>query len=205
MPAKNVVREFAPGQYYHVYNRGVAKQLVFLDTADKQKFLSIVERHLDPDNSATRYDGVPYRKFNGEIELLCYCLMGNHFHLLIYLKGEGEAFSEFMRSVCTAYTMYFNKRHRRVGGLFQGVYKATRVSSESYLEHITRYIHLNPRTYKTYHYSSLPQYLGKPAPVWLRPERVLAMFEGADYLKFLEDYEGQKAIFDELKYELADQ
>lgn len=205
MPAKNVLREFAAGHYYHIYNRGVAKQPIFLDAADKQKFLKIIERHLDPGGVALRHDGVPYRKFDVEIELLCYCLMGNHFHMLVYLSGEGEALSEFMRSICTAYTMYFNKRYKRVGGLFQGVFKASRISNDAYLQHVTRYIHLNPRTYKTYYYSSLPQYLGAPAPEWLKPGRVLAMFEGEDYLSFLEDYEEQAALLGELKYELADQ
>src|SRR4051812_14532610 len=105
MPAKNVLREFAPGRYYHIYSRGVAKQPIFIDANDKHKFLSIVERHLDPANTTIRYDGVAYRKFDSELELLCYCLMGSHFHLLVYLAGEGELLSEFVRSVCTAYTM----------------------------------------------------------------------------------------------------
>lgn len=198
------MREFAPGNYYHVYNRGVAKQSIFLDAADKKKFLSILERHLDPNNTSVRYDGAPYRKFNQGVELLCYCLMGNHFHLLFYLSDDSTAISELIRSVSTAYTMYFNKRYRRVGTLFQGVFKASRISNDSYLQHITRYIHLNPRTYRTYRYSSLPYYLGMPSPSWLNPDRVLKMFEGEDYLLFLEDYEDQKTMLEELKYELAD-
>lgn len=204
MPARNVIRQFTADNYYHLYNRGVAKQVIFPDAESKQKFLSIIERHLDPNNTSQRYDGVTYRKFNQDIELLCYCLMGNHFHMLVYLAGDERALSEFMRSVCTAYTMYFNKRFKRVGGLFQGVFKASRISSDNYLQHITRYIHLNPRTYKTYHYSSLPVYLGKAAPAWLNATRLLDIFQGEDYLVFLEDYEDEKAMLDKLKHELAD-
>jgi len=204
MPSRNVVREFAPDNYYHIYNRGVAKQPIFIDAADKQKFLDILERHLDPNNASQRYDGVRYRKFDKNMELLCYCLMGNHFHMLVYLKSEGQNISEFMRSVCTAYTMYFNKRHNRVGTLFQGVFKASRVSNDMYLQHITRYIHLNPRTYKTYNYSSLQYYIGKPDPIWLNTRRILGVFDGDDYLAFIEDYEAQMHMTDDLKYELAD-
>jgi len=178
MPAKNVIREFAPDNYYHVYNRGVAKQPVFLDAQDKQKFLHIIERHLDPDNAERREDGQIYRKFDQDLELLSYCLMGNHFHMLIYLVGNGDRLAEFMRSVCTAYTMYFNKRYKRVGGLFQGVYKARCISSDAYLLHITRYIHLNPRTFRTYKFSSVAFYLDKTPPVWLRPNRVREMLAG---------------------------
>lgn len=204
MPARNVLREFASGNFYHIYNRGVAKQVIFQDAADKQKLLSIIKRHLDPGDTELRSDGVSYRKFDNDLELLCYCLMGNHFHMLIYLKGEAESLSEFIRSLSTAYTMYFNKRHKRVGGLFQGVFKASRISNEGYLQHITRYIHLNPRTYRTYYYSSLAYYLGKTAPSWLKPECVAKEFTPEEYLMFLEDYEAQKAILDGLKHELAD-
>jgi hypothetical protein len=80
MPSKNIVKLYAPHQYYHVYNRGVAKQTIFHDAQDKKKFLSILARHLDPENTERRYDGVAYEKFLN-LELLSYCLLGNHFHL----------------------------------------------------------------------------------------------------------------------------
>ncbi len=204
MPSKNSIKVYAEREYYHVYNRGVAKQVIFADAADKQRFLAILQRHLDPADVTFKSDGVAYRKFTDDLELLCYCLMGNHFHLLFYIKHDPMSLSLCMRSVLTAYTMYFNKKYKRVGTLFQGVFKASRISNESYLTHITRYIHLNPRTYATYFYSSLPYYLGKPAPAWLRPRRILAMFEGEDYRQFVDDYAENQAMLDELKHELAD-
>jgi putative transposase len=204
MPAKNIVKTFIPGNYYHVYNRGVAKLPIFLDQADKRYFLKLLDRHLNPDNKSLDQNNQPYKKFHDDIELLCYCLMKNHFHLLIHLGGGVTAISEFMRCIGTSYTMYFNLKYRRVGPLFQGVYKASCISDDSYLLHITRYIHLNPRRYKTYKYSSLIAYLGcKPAP-WLKPQRMLDLFEGDDYLTFLEDYEDHKAMLSEIKHELAD-
>jgi hypothetical protein len=129
--------------------------------------------------------------------------MNNHYHLLLYLHDDQEAISKLLQSVFTAYTMYFNKKYKRSGTLFQGVYKGSRIDSDAYLLHITRYIHMNPRHYKTYYYSSVQYYLNKPAPHWINTGRVLALFDGSDYLSFLEDYEGQKEIQDELKLLLA--
>lgn len=204
MPSRNVVKVYAPDNFYHVYNRGVAKQPVFMDSADKANFMAIIERHLNPDNHSVKSDGLPYRKFNDNVELVSYCLMGNHFHLLVYLKNEATTFGIFMQSVLTAYTMYFNKRHGRVGTLFQGVFKASRILNDTYLLHITRYIHMNPRTYRTYYYSSLREYLGKRETTWLSHSRVLSLFSGAgDYLTFLEDFVDYKATLDEVKRELV--
>jgi REP element-mobilizing transposase RayT len=203
MPSRNVIRSYESNGYYHVYNRGVAKQPIFLDAADKRHFLRIISRHLDPANIDTKNDGSTYRKFNDELELLCYCLMSNHFHLLFYMGDNTSALTTYMQSVLTAYTMYFNKKYKRVGTLFQGVFKASHISNDAYLAHISRYIHLNPRRYKTYTYSSLAYYLGATPPVWLTPGRILGLFKGQDYVEFLESYESRKAVLDEIKYELA--
>jgi len=201
MPSKNIVKLYAPHQYYHVYNRGVAKQTIFHDAQDKKKFLSILARHLDPENAERRYDGVAYEKFLN-LELLSYCLLGNHFHLFFYLGDDDEALKKCMQQVCTAYAMYFNKRYKRVGPVFQGVFKASTIHDEAYLLHITRYIHMNPRRYKTYYYSSLRYYLTHTPPPWLKPARVTDLFDG-DYLKFLEDYEGIRDTLEAVKQELV--
>lgn len=204
MPSRNVIKIYAPDNYYHVYNRGVAKLPIFLDTADKSHFMAILERHLDPMNDSIKSDGVPYRKYDQDLELVSYCLMQNHFHMLVYLKNDAASFGSFMQSVSTAYTMYFNKRYGRVGPLFQGVYKASRILDDAYLLHITRYIHMNPRTYRTYYYSSIREYLGTRRTTWVCAERALNMFrDGTDYLTFLEDYEGYKETLDVVKHELA--
>lgn len=204
MPARNVIREYAPHEYYHVYNRGVAKQTIFYDATDKRQFLEILARHLDPQDKSTKNNGVPYRKFDQDLELLCYCLMGNHFHLLFYLGEDKDVLKEYMQSVLTAYSMYFNRKYKRVGPLFQGVFRASRITTDAYLLHISRYIHLNPRYYKTYFYSSLRYYLGEKPPRWLQIERAKELFEGIDYKAFLEDYEDSKAAFELIKTELAD-
>ncbi|QQS65273.1 transposase [Candidatus Saccharibacteria bacterium] len=205
MPGKNSRKIYSSEHYYHVYNRGVGKQIIFHDSFDKSHFLHIIKRHLDPTDKSTRSDKLPYRKFNDDIELLSYCLMGNHFHLLLYVKGRAENLPIFIQSVMTAYTMHYNKRYKRVGSLFQGVYKASMILDESYLLHITRYIHLNPRNYQNYFYSSLRYYLdGSICPKWLNPKRILEMFEKEEYKIFVEDrlsYEESLPILK--KFELA--
>ncbi|MGB4967088.1 MAG: transposase [Candidatus Saccharimonadales bacterium] len=203
MPAKNSRKILVPHHYYHVYNRGVAKQPIFLDAADKKKLLDIFARHLDPDREDVRDDGKLYKHFE-DLELLCYCLMGNHFHLLFYVNDDAEALKQCLQQVMTAYAMYFNKKYKRVGPLFQGVYKASMILKEGYLLHISRYIHMNPRRYKTYYYSSLPYYTHvRSEPRWLKPQRILNLFEGYDYVQFLEDYEDARDTLQEVKAELA--
>jgi putative transposase len=206
MPAKNTVKQYAADMYYHVYNRGVAKQVVFHDAEDKKHFLKIIGRHLDPENTDVRYDGAPYEKYEDQLELLCYCLMGNHFHLLLYMKNGETAVKKFMHSLSTSYTMYYNKKYHRVGALFQGTFKASRIQDEAYLLHITRYIHMNPRGYKNYFYSSYKNYVGKTPDRWLKPERILSLFSSVvSYAEFCEDYRGYSESIGETKGLLANE
>ncbi len=201
MPAKNVVKQLLPHHYYHVYNRGVAKQKIFLEQADKRYFLNLIDRHLNPNNISTMNTGLPYKKYR--LNLNCYCLMGNHFHFLVHTLEDPSMLTEFMRSVATAYTMYFNLKYKRVGPLFQGAYKASQITNDSYLQHISRYIHLNPRNYSTYKYSSYQAFLGLDTKPWLKPQDILDIFEGSDYKSFVESYEDRQDMLSRIKHELA--
>jgi putative transposase len=128
--------------------------------------------------------------------------MGNHFHLLLYQESDTTAITQLMRSVATAYTMYFNRKYEQFGHLFQSAFKASRITNDAYLLHITRYIHMNPRSYMRYKWSSIAVYLGDEVPVWLHPERVHDM-SPAQYREFLGSYEGRKAELELLKNQLA--
>lgn len=142
MPSKNVIKQYLEGGFYHIYNRGVDKRTIFEDPLDYKMFLSYLKNYLLP----RRPEQVrPVRASNifEEIKLICYCLMPNHFHLLIKQVTKSAIIS-FMRRITNAYTKYFNERYKRVGPLFQGRYKAILVTEEPYLLHLTRYIHLNP-------------------------------------------------------------
>jgi putative transposase len=208
MPARNVVKEYAADAVYHVYNRGVEKRRIFLDEQDYHTFLNLLKRHLGKP-SQDRF-GRDYPNYADDIELLAHCLMPNHFHLLVW-QYEATAMTRLLRSVCTAYTGYFNKKYHRVGKLFQGVFKARLVQDESYYQHISRYIHLNPAqgpddiSWRTYPFSSIAYYLENQQADWVHPKHILSMFaDTKDYENFVQDYTAQKAIWDELKHELAD-
>lgn len=202
MPSRNVIKTDLPESYYHVYFRGSNKSKLFREPSDYEKMLQLFSRYLslhEVKNSA----GISFPNYSNRIELLAFCLMSNHVHLFIYQHQQG-AMTEFMRSLLTSYSMYFNKKYKRSGPLFESRYKASLITSDAYLLHITRYIHLNPRQWRTYEYSSLPYYLHQVTDEWLLPKRVLAMFdEQNDYLKFVEDYEEAKDMIDILKHELA--
>ena len=130
--------------------------------------------------------------------------MTNHFHLFIYQEENGQL-EKFMRSLMTSYSKYFNLKYKRSGPLFESRYKAVMVDNDSYLQHITRYIHLNPRLWESHKYSSLKYYREGNEPEWLHTEAILEIFEGRnEYLDFISDYEEMRDEMNVLKYQLAD-
>jgi len=203
MPGRNIIKEYGADEYYHVYSRGVAKQKIFLDTQDYEVFLGLFKRYLSQEQSRSSRHG-PYPHYGTRLKLVAYCLMPNHIHLLVYQTDE-TVIIEFMRSLMTSYSMYFNRKYKRVGPVFQSRYRASRISHSNYLEHISRYIHLNPRDWQNYPYSSLKYFTGTAAAEWLQPADVLSIFASREkYLEFARDYEGHKDMLDELHWELAD-
>ncbi len=114
------------GAFYHVTSRGNLKGDVFFDDSDRKRFLKILKRTKDR-----------YRYL-----LHAYCLMGNHYHLL--LETPKANLSQVMQNINTSYTVYINKRYGRFGHLFQGRFKAILVEKEDYLLQLSRYIHQNP-------------------------------------------------------------
>jgi putative transposase len=202
MPSRNVLKQDAPQSYYHVYARGINRQRIFREPADYEKFLRLFARYLSLEETHNR-NGLSFPNFYNKLDLLAFCLMPNHFHLLVFQYQQG-AMTEFMRSLLTSYSMYFNKKYKRSGPLFESRFKASLISDEAYLEHISRYIHMHPRSWRDYEYSSLPYYLQQVTDAWLRPERITDLFvTPTQYLNFLDDYQQNKEIMDILKHELA--
>ncbi len=201
MPSRYIHKVYAPDAYYHVYNRGVGKRTIFKDSTDYAVFLNLLKRHLSI-NPTKDKQGRVYPNYHAEIDLLAFCLMPNHFHLFVF-QSDKNAMTKLLRSICVAYTMYFNRKYRRVGPLFQSRFKASIILDDVYLQHISRYIHLNPPNYINWEFSSLPYYLGKKHAEWINPQPILGLFENNNYLSFLEDYEKSKEILDEIKSQLA--
>ncbi len=207
MPSRNIVKQYVDETYYHAYNRGVNRRNIFVDDQDYRVFLNLLKRYLGEEIAYDK-SGRPYPNYFKDIELLAYCLMPNHFHLFLYQIHE-RSMSKFMQSAMTSYTRYFNKRHGRLGGLFQDRFKASDIQTEAYFSHISRYIHLNPidigATWRDYPYSSLKYYLGDKKASWVKPHKIIEYFDdsAANYLEFLNDYVGYKLELDEVKHELA--
>ncbi len=136
---------FAEGEYYHVYNRGVDKRDIFVQKRDYERFLFILFACNDTrpllNGGLASIESIPQR--DTVVDIVCFCLMPNHYHLLLRQKSEG-GISSFMQKVGTAYTMFFNIKYDRSGALFQGTFKSVHIDEDAYLSHLTRYIHLNP-------------------------------------------------------------
>jgi putative transposase len=166
MSSKNRIKQYIAGGYYHIYNRGVEKRLVFMDEQDYGVFLGYLKLYLLPPEPFSK----PHKDLSGEVDLAAFCLMPNHYHLLVR-QISSRGIESLMRCLITSYVHYFNRRHTRVGALFQDTYKAVRVRSDEQLYQVEQYIHLNPTplaaVVERYPYSSL-RWRGKP-PAWLKP------------------------------------
>jgi putative transposase len=205
MPARNIYKIYTVDTYYHIYNRGVNKEPVFRDDQDYAVFLQLLKRYLDPSARTERQgNGALYPCYDDELNLVAYCLMRNHFHLFIYQYSD-TGMKKLMRSLTVAYSMYFNKKYKRVGPVFQQRYRAVRIDDDAQLLHITRYIHLNPKHYASYKWSSYLNYAGERYQRWLKPHRILELFSynPRKYVEFVDDFKDKHDELELLKEELA--
>lgn len=162
MPSKNTIKTYLANGYYHVYNRGVEKRQIFHNQRDYDRFTYYFGHYLNHSNIPSS------GQLFGRIELIAYCLMPNHFHLLIKQNDEA-AMTEFMRRISTGYTMYYNLVNTRVGSLFQGTYKAVLIETSEQLLQVSSYIHRNPgKDFAESNISSFKYYMNQNmAPEWL--------------------------------------
>ncbi len=163
------------GEFYHLYNRGTDKREVFITRNDYERFLcnlylANTKENIRLDNLQRTEEGSTLlsRVFQVErrenlVSIAAYCLMPNHFHLLVRQNTEG-GISQFMQKLATAYTMYFNAKYERSGALFQGKFKSKAAQEDTYLKYLLAYIHLNPYKFtqpSTYPYSSYRDFIGE--------------------------------------------
>jgi len=175
--------------YYHIFNRGINKQAIFLDEDDYRQFMGIMKRQLSEKPTFDKINNRHYSNYHGDIELLAFALMPNHFHLLIYQEWY-DTIVQFMKSLLTAYSKYFNKKYERVGPLFQGRYRAEKINGEGTVAVVSRYIHLNPKNWEESSKTSIDFYSGKRRAFWVNNSRVMQGFKSfADYKKFLQEFD----------------
>src|SRR3989344_7414816 len=137
---------FVTGEYYHLYNRGNSKQLIFLERKDYDHFIKLLYLCNSTRSMAFRDVSKNIYDFEREETLVyigAYCLMSNHFHILVKEKSE-NGITKFMQKLSTAYSMYLNKKYKRTGGLFEGKFKSQHIHTDRYMKYMFSYIHLNP-------------------------------------------------------------
>ncbi len=136
-------QDFEIDEYYHLYNRGTEKRIIFLDEQDYKHFLFLMYICNTQKSIVLREIDELFDRGEAIIEIGAYCLMPNHFHILVREKIE-NGISTYMRKLLTAYSMYFNKKYKRSGKLYEGVFKSIHIDKDNYLKYIYSYIHLNP-------------------------------------------------------------
>lgn len=171
--------KYLPENYYHLYNRGNDRNLIFHRPANYRFFLGLLRKHLA----------------NAAAELIAYCLMPNHYHLVVYLAREID-FSNTLRAFTTAYVRSFNNWYGRVGYLYQGTTKAKLVQEEEYLIHLCRYVHLNPvvaglvRSPEEWEFSNYLEWISEAVATQtqIAMARGAYFFSGREYQTFVEGY-----------------
>lgn len=182
MPAQNRSSIDEQEIYYHIYNVGIEKRNIFNDKEDYDVFVGYLNDYLtppkDPNNTKKVFEirgrtfrGTPHQPKNyyGKVELIAYSLMSNQFHLVLHKINEIPAVN-FIGSLCTRYSMYFNKKYQRRGTLFEGPYKSAAIKGRRMMN-LTRLLHSSSE------YSSYPEYLGQRSTSWVKPQAVLSFFE----------------------------
>ena len=153
MPVKFRNKEFVSGGYYHIYNKGVDGRVIFSDEDDYLFYEQLMGRYLSADEEKvdSRFKAVKpsvaerRRQMNlsSDLELVAFCLMPDHFHLLVKQVND-EGITKFMRRLNTGYVMYYNNRHNRKGPLFENIYRGARVDGEKQVLEMAKFIHNNP-------------------------------------------------------------
>jgi len=145
---------FVTGEYYHIYNRGIDKRVIFKLKRDYERFMMLL--YLANSQESFRLDdllGKQQKTFSevlisgkGEplVSVGAWCLMINHFHLLVRQEVDG-GITKFMKKLGTGYSMFFNIKYQRAGALFGGPFKSKLIGNDdNYMKQLFAYIHLNP-------------------------------------------------------------
>ncbi len=172
---------FAPGHYYHIYNRGAGREPLFFSQRNYEFCLHLIKRYQE------QYEAC----------VIAYCLMPNHYHLLLRQESE-QPLSKFVSTLFNAYVQAVNREQNRKGTLFEGRFRHVWVDREEYLIHLCRYIHLNPvkanlaSRPEDWTYSNYLEWIGQRAGTLVDRAFVHALFPSPEeYRRFVMDYWGE--------------
>jgi len=219
MPARHT--PLVQNYYYHIFNRGVNKRPIFKSKYEYNRFLLLLRFYNSPgypikfskftklsvDQRKEIWNRLHKEKTHTDI--LSYCLMPNHFHLLLKQNSE-NGISKFLGNLQNSYVRYFNVKNERIGPLFQGQFKAIKIDSEEQLLHVSRYIHLNPYSsaivkniedLKNYEWSSLKEYVNKVPFNLCSKESIMIRFKNPkNYKKFVFDNADYQKELENIKH-----
>lgn len=197
---------FANNEYFHIFNRGIEKRDVFLDANDFERFLEatyllndkqgglmIEWRDYKKGNPKAKLKDFLKRSFRKKdplVEIIAYCLNPNHYHFILKQVAD-RGIERFMHKLGTSHTKYFNKKNKRSGVLFQGVFKSVHIDSNDYLLYLSAYVNKNNFIHgggKNWQYSSMLDYLGiGESKLVMSKNVVLDQFSNIEeYRKFLD-------------------
>lgn len=213
MPSRVV--PFTNGEIYHIYNRGSEKRPIFDKRSDYKRFLKTLSYYQleGPKPKLSHFSFLSIQKpdpLKKIVEILAYCLMPNHFHLILKQLSE-KGVTEFMSKLSNSYTKYYNTKNNRVGPLFQGEFKSVLVESDEQLIHLSRYIHLNPlasalcKNPEDYEWSSYNEYFKNIAGICFK-EIVLSLYKNSfEYKEFVLDQADYARELEIIKHQLIDE
>jgi len=175
--------------HYHIYNRGNNHAAIFFERENYLFFLRQLRKYL-----------------YAQVEIVAYCLMPNHYHLLVHL--ETENFPQLMQPFLVSYSKAINQRFNRAGTLFEGPFKAIRIEREEYLLALSRYIHLNPvkarlvARAEEWEFSSYRDFIGLRQGTLIAPAAVLAYVPaGQVYREFVESSQEDRQLVAQLGFD----
>lgn len=204
---------FVNDEYYHIFNRGVARMPIFYTAYDFDRFMKTMIYYTiegpKPKFSIFTPTTLSLDMNEKIVNIICYCLMPNHFHFLLQQKREG-GITEFVSKLSNSYTKYINIKNKRVGPLLQGDFKAVHIETDEQLLHLTRYIHLNPligyvtKNLEAYRWSSYDEYIGTANGI-CEKEIILSQFSSSNtYKQFVEDQKDYAEKLEQTKHLLLD-
>jgi len=202
----------ATGEVYHILNRSVQKLPIFQGKRECNFFLGAMEYYLqvEPPVKLSLYK-TNKDKFNIKkddnflVSVIAYCLMPNHFHLILKQLAE-EGIKKYIQRSTNSFAHYYSKKYESSGHLFGGNFKAVHVGSDEQLWHLSRYLHLNPvsgylvENPKDYLFSSYGIYLGEKKSNFVDPSLVMENFSSpGKYKSFVEDRKDYQRVLEEIK------
>ena len=201
-------RIFITGQIYHVYNRGINGHPIFQQKKHFNRAMLALDyyrfSHSQPglasylvaDPFTKELIRANHKKSGALVEVLAFCLMPNHYHLLLR-QTQDFGISTYISQFQNSHTKFFNHLNSRTGPLFTGPFKAVAIEDQLQLLHTSRYIHLNPYVSNvvknidqliSYSWSSLPEYAGRQAEIFIDPSLILQSFDNREsYMQYLFD------------------